>query len=306
MEMAGFKDMQLSKLMLGTVQLGLDYGIANRSGKPSYDEAKAIIACAYDGGVNCLDTAAAYGDSETVLGKALSELGILHKMIVVTKVPPIPESTSSKEADSIVETSVINSLKHLRIEVLPICLLHAEGNICFFESLLKLKDKGLIRYAGISTMTPCATKHIIGLGVIDALQIPTNILDRRFTGSGITSSAADKGLALFVRSMYLQGLLLMPEETIMSQLRDVIPVIRNLKKLADSFAMDISELAARYVWSVDGLTSALVGVDSTEQMRKNIAYFTKGPLSVDVVLEVKKTVPDLDQRILMPNMWQTG
>ena len=118
-------DLELSQLMIGSAQFGTDYGIANRSGQPSYQAILDILACAYEGGVNCVDTAAAYGSSEEVLGRALAELRIADEFIVATKVPPLPEELSSTQtADEIVEESVTRSLQRLRLEVLPICLLH--------------------------------------------------------------------------------------------------------------------------------------------------------------------------------------
>ncbi|NCC93899.1 MAG: hypothetical protein EOM10_11550, partial [Opitutae bacterium] len=86
MNTATFADYHLSRLMLGTVQFGLSYGIANRQGRPSYAVVRDILACAFEGGVNCLDTAAAYGESEELIGRALRELGLADRVIVVTKV----------------------------------------------------------------------------------------------------------------------------------------------------------------------------------------------------------------------------
>ena len=97
--------------MLGTVQLGLPYGIANRTGQPSYQEARDILACAYEGGVNCLDTAAIYGTSEEVLGRALAELGIAEEMTIVSKVHHMAQGLDVATAAAIVEESVVQSLK---------------------------------------------------------------------------------------------------------------------------------------------------------------------------------------------------
>ncbi|MCC7355482.1 MAG: aldo/keto reductase, partial [Anaerolineae bacterium] len=169
MQTRQFADLTLSRLMLGTVQFGLNYGIANKSGQPSYREARAILACAYEGGVNCLDTAAGYGTSEEVLGQALVELGIADKMVVVTKIGLIADNLEPDTIDAIVEESVTRSLKRLRLEVLPICLFHIETNFCYAESLLKLKERGLVRHVGSSCMTPEATTSIVNSGLAEAL-----------------------------------------------------------------------------------------------------------------------------------------
>jgi aryl-alcohol dehydrogenase-like predicted oxidoreductase len=206
--------------MLGTVQFGLRYGIANRNGQPSYETARAILVCAYEGGVNCLDTASAYGTSEGVIGKVLSELGIADRMVVVSKVYPMAGGFSSRQAaDAFVEESVTRSLKRLRLDVLPICLFHWEENFCYVESLLRLKEKRLVRHIGSSVMTPGVASRIVSSGLAEAVQIPASLLNHRFPRSGICEEARRRGTAIFARSVYLQGLLLMPEEDIPDESR---------------------------------------------------------------------------------------
>jgi aryl-alcohol dehydrogenase-like predicted oxidoreductase len=296
--------LSLSRLMLGTVQFGLNYGIANRVGQPTYETAREIIACAYDGGVTCLDTAALYGDSEEVLGRALSDLKIADRMTVATKVCHLADDLSASEADAIVEESVACSLRRLRLDVLPICLFHDEDNfIRYADSLLKLRDRGVVRCAGSSVTTPEAALRITRSGLADAVQMPTSVLDRRFVRSGVCEEAARQGIALFARSIYLQGLLLMPEDDVLPELADVIPVRRNLQALATQAGMSISELAVRYVLAMSGITSAVVGVDSVAQMRENVALFNKGPLPEDLFGAVADAVPDLPESILFPAKW---
>lgn len=304
MKYTAYKDLELSQLTLGTVQFGLNYGIANRTGRPSYESARDIIACAYEGGVNCLDTAAAYGESEDVLGRALSELGIKDKVHIVSKVPPMPESLTAKEADDFIEKSIEESLKRLGIDMLPICLLHREENSCYLESLAKLKDKGLIRHVGVSVMTPEATRTIVESGLAEAVQIPTNILDRRFTGTGTTRMMKDQVVGVFVRSVYLQGLILMPEAEIPENLSVVAPVLARLRRLAEDAGMNLAELAMRYVLGIEGLTSVLVGVDTVEQMQQNLSLFEHGALGVELMQAVDDIVPVLDDCVLMPNKWK--
>jgi len=299
-----FHEYELSRLMLGTVQFGLSYGIANTTGKPSYETVRGILATAFEGGVNCFDTAANYGVSEEVLGKALRELGIGQRVIVITKIVHMAKDYSSLRAvDEVVEESVVSSLKRLKLERLPICLFHAEENFRYYESLLKLKDKGLVQYIGSSTMTVEATKGIVTSGYADAVQIPTNVLDQRFIKAGIFAETKKRNVALFVRSIYLQGLLLMPEEQILRELEEVIPVRRKLSSLAAEAGMNMAELAVRYVLGLDGMTCTLVGVETISQMEQNIAFFARGPLEPDLMAAVTSVVPELSDKILVPHKW---
>ena len=105
--------MKYSLLMLGTVQFGMNYGVANTHGKPSYETVKNILKEAFDGGVNALDTAPEYGDSEEVIGKALKELGLLNKFNTVTKIPAIPKDC---DPEKFIENSLKKSLKRLQQE----------------------------------------------------------------------------------------------------------------------------------------------------------------------------------------------
>jgi aryl-alcohol dehydrogenase-like predicted oxidoreductase len=304
METKRFADFNLSRLMLGTVQFGLNYGIANTAGQPSKETVREILATAYEAGVNSLDTAAMYGTSEEVLGNVLHELDLSDKMIVVSKVRAIAEDyPSGHEVDQLVESSVVQSLKRLKLETLPICLFHREENFKYIDSLLKLKDKGLVRHVGSSVMTPKATLNILATGLAEAIQLPTNILDHRFISAGVFDLADKNNIAIFVRSIYLQGLVLMADETILPELAEVKPVLQKLRTLAREAGLSIGELAVRYILSLKGQTCTLVGVETVKQMRENIELFNRGPLPADLFMAVAKIVPTLSDHIIMPTKW---
>ena len=259
-------DLELSRLMLGTCQFGLRYGIANKSGQPDHETVRDILACAFEAGVNCLDTSPGYGTSEEVVGRALAELGIADRMAVVSKIITMAtDFSSSKAVYTFLEESVTDSLKRLRLDVLPICLFSREENLCFAEDLLKLKDKGLIRHIGVSISgrpTPESALAIIHSGLAEAVQIPTSILDLRFVRSDVYEEAKRRDVAVFARSIYLQGLVQVPENEILPELAEIVPVRRKLQHLASRAGISLSELAIRYVLSIGGVTCLLVGVDT--------------------------------------------
>lgn len=298
-------DLAFSRLMLGTVQFGMSYGIANRQGQPTYEEARAILACAYEGGVNCLDTAASYGTSEEVIGRALEELGLKDHIIVVTKLRHLRhKELTQQEAEAEIEDSVLCSLRRLRQETLPVVLFHDVEDLRYIEALLKQKEKGRVRFIGFSLSSAQAALEIIASGYAEAVQIPTNLLDYRFTRRGVFREAKKRSVVVFVRSVYLQGLLLMPEENIPALLRGVIPARRKLQQLADEAGISLAELAVRYVLGIEGVTSALVGVETLEQMQQNLAYFAKGPLDTNFMQVISEAVPDLPETIINPTLWR--
>lgn len=305
METRGFRDLRFSTLMLGTVQFGLPYGIANRTGQPSYAQVLDILRAAAEGGVNCLDTAAVYGTSEEVLGRALDELRLRDRMTVVTKVAQMAnEGITAGQADRIVEDSVTRSLRNLRLDVIPVCLFHLEGNFLrYADSLAKLRDRGLVRYIGSSVNFPGPAREILASGRAEAMQAPTSVLDHRFTRAGIPRLAVAGDAALFVRSIFLQGLLLMPEGAFLPEHAPVLPVRRALQAIAGDAGMGLAELAVRYLLALEGVVSLVVGVDTVEQLRENLGPFDRGPLPQDVRALVERTVPDLPDVILFPGNW---
>lgn len=301
---ASLDGLELSRLMLGTAQFGMNYGIANKVGQPTYEQARDIIAIAYEGGVNCIDTAAVYGSSEEIIGRALAELKLAQKMVVVTKVQHMAATiSSSKAADEIVEESVVQSLKRLQLDFIPICLFHRQDNMRYVESLLKMKEKGLVRRIGTSITTPEAAAEMVASGQAEAMQLPTSVLDYNYTRSGIIKNAADSGIAVFVRSVYLQGLILLPDEEILPELSDFIPVLQRLRRIADDAGIELAELALRYVLGIDGVTSLVIGVDTVAQMRRNLEMMVKGPLDADLTAAAAAAVPDMRRELFMPQTW---
>jgi len=287
--------------MLGTVQFGLNYGIANTVGKPSYETARDIIQAAYESGVNCLDTAAGYGDSEAVLGRALAELNLKDKMQVISKVPSVSQQNLSESAaERFIVENVEHSLTRLGIQCLAACLFHVEQDIRYIGILQKLERKGLIGGAGVSLDSNRCCNDVIAAG-IKYVQLPYNILDKRF--DAFFPLAQKNGIAVFSRSVYLQGLLLMPEDKIKESLLEVIPVRRKLACLAAEAGMDMSELCIRFVLSNPARSSVLTGVDNVEQLRHNLQLMEKGPLAAVLYQKIREAVPLLEEKIIRPHLW---
>ena len=295
--------------MLGTVQFGMNYGIANSLGKPPYDTSRDIVKCAFEGGVNCLDTAAAYGDSEEVIGRILDDLNIRSEMTVVTKVRAVPEDIAAKDVRAWVEDSLANSLKRLRTDVLPAVLLHRDADYAkAYEYLEAARDKGQVLAIGVSGGThPDITAQVVASGRVQALQIPTNYYDRRFRAAndGIIASAASRDIPVFARSAYLQGLAIMPVEEIEAKphFAEFVPVRKKLDVIAKQAGLTNCEMAMRYVLSLHGITRLLVGVDSPQQMKENLQIAAEGPLSAELVAQIDAAVPELSPKVTNPVNW---
>ena len=280
--------MTYSRLMLGTVQFGMDYGVANTSGKPSFDTVKTILREAFDGGVNALDTAPEYGDSEELIGRALKELELTGKFHTVTKIPKVPENC---DPEKFIETSLKRSLCRLQQDVLAAALIHVEQDCIYLDILKSMKDKGLIQQAGISLNT-LAYKD--SGADADCLQVPCSLLDHRFD-----HCFASGERHCFIRGAYVQGMLLMPEKGVF--VKEILEMRRKLEALG----IPMAELALRYLFAKPGSKSVLTGVETVAQLRENLRISRMSPLSASDLKEVEKIVfPPLPEICVSPWMWQ--
>ena len=295
--------LKISKLTLGTVQFGLDYGVANTSGKPTFETAKGIISKAFEGGITAFDTAAAYGESEKIIGRAFAELGITDSVTPITKISHIPEGMPDSEVGTLFEMSARASIDNLGLETLPLLLMHNELDIRHWDDLLKLRSLGLTRRVGISIDSITVADDALDLDEVEAIQVPMNMLDGRFAGNFL-AEAKKKGIAIFTRSAFLQGLLVMPVSNIKNEVfSPVLPVRRALDDIASTHGMNMPQLCLRHVASHSGVDSILFGVDTIEQLEQNLAIFAKGPLSDALIAEIDAVVPNFPETILRPLLW---
>lgn len=308
MEFNQWNGRQLSQLTLGTVQFGLPYGVANQTGQPPYSAVVDIVAATLEAGVNCLDTAAAYGESERVLGRVLRELDALENCLVVTKTRPIPDEALDDVslARKVIETSIEESRCKLGLDCLPLVLFHRERDAQFLELALELVERGWIEKVGVS----CANEPGVAAGLLDeegvaALQLPCNLLDPRHRDTDVIRRAPATDTAVFIRSVFLQGLLVMDESDIPSHLKEVIPARRQFSVIAQQAGLTLGELAIRHTLGIEGVTSVLVGVESLQQMRENLDLFERGKLPPDVQRAVDIVRPALPERIITPSLWTT-
>lgn len=199
------------KIILGTAQFGLPYGIANAQGQISRQEGAQILALAHDSGIRTLDTAIAYGNSEAALG----DLNVAGWQ-VITKLPEMPALSGSAQIAAWVETQVQDSLARLRVPSAYGLLLHRPGQLhtaqgpALYRALRDQQAAGRIEKIGISIYGPDELDNLPPEMSLDIVQAPLNILDTRMIRSGWAARLEATGCELHVRSIFLQGLLLMP------------------------------------------------------------------------------------------------
>ena len=272
-------------LGLGTVQFGQCYGVSNKNGQVSREEVAAILARAKQAGVRILDTAATYGQAETVL----STLDV-SSFRVITKTIPVNQGIPK------VLSGARQSFERLRPDTL---LVHAASDLKnqeLWSALQALKAEGLFKNIGISAYYADDPVRLAEIFRPDVLQIPFSILDQRLLRSGALARLKGLGIEVHARSIFLQGLLFL--DVLPERLRHVetrLHAIRNAVQVAGYSPLSA---ALSFVLSRPEVDVALVGITSQVELEE-ILKATEGPIAA---LDWPSLALD-DELVLTPSLW---
>ena len=288
-----------NRLALGTVQIGLPYGIANRSGQVSYDDAVTILKHARAAGLDTLDTAVGYGDSEERLGK----IGVA-KWRIVSKLPGVPESCTN--VCDWVRVTVMASLRRLRVPKLRALLLHNAKDLAgprqreLYGALGALKNEGLVEKIGLSIYGTDELDSLWGRYELDIVQAPFNIIDRRIVTSGWLDRMATAGTEVHVRSIFMQGLLLMPPAGRPNYFDRWQPLWGQWDTWLAEHELSPLQACLAFALSYPAIDRVVIGVDSPTQLDQVVAVAGAG--GVTPVLPPKSLTGD-DPDLINPSHW---
>ena len=296
-----------SKITLGTAQLGLHYGITNKQGFPSQKEALNILNHAKTGGITTFDTAPAYGKAEERLGKWIQQYRSKEDStpIIVTKLPKFDPQKNSN-ARNFVKESIHHSLKALGLKQIPLLLAHRgedllNPEIC--DSIIAAKHSGKICEFGASVYEVEVAMELIERTDIRALQIPFSIVDQKFVKSGVAAKAKKKKIAIFTRSTFLQGVLLLPDNQIPEFLQDLRKPVKKLREIAEFHRLSCANILLRAIAHHNDVTSCVVGVESIAQLKTHLASHNAGPLSSKLSEEIFGLFSEIRPEIQNPGKW---
>lgn len=287
----------VSELGIGTVELGLKYGIGERTQPPSESDAATLLHFALDHGINVIDTAQTYGNSETIIGNALRSRR--NEFVLISKVQP------NRQQPDLVHRRVDASLHALQTDWVDVMMLHfspnqSELDFESLEALARMRDTGKVRYIGASVYGCDAAKAAIRAGHFDCLEIAYSMLDRR-PELGLLDRARENNIGIIARSVLLKGAL----TERFWQLPAALAVLKNaVVRLAEiaGGAGELPGLAYRYVLSHQPPHAALVGTSSRSELQACLQYAEDGelpPATIDAVQRVSVE----DEEYLNPGHW---
>jgi 1-deoxyxylulose-5-phosphate synthase len=302
----GNTDLEVSELGLGTVEIGLDYGIpANGDNvRPAEQDAIRLLNEALDLGVTFIDTARVYGTSEELIGKALQHRR--KEYVLATKLAPIrTEDLISSGLRDQVRASVAESLRNLQTDWIDLLLIHSaptgviESSDALLTFMNELRREGSVRHIGASVYEeagPAALRR----GGFDCLQIAYSALDR--TPEELTLPlAARTGVGIIVRSVVLKGALTPRYRDLPDHLAELRNAAAAMQDLARDAGMTLPELAYRYVLESDVVS--LCGTARLEELKSAMEYVERGRLTAELVAQIRE-IEIADRRLLNPGNWQ--
>lgn len=286
----------VDRLILGAAQFGLSYGITNPSSdQVPFEETENIIRFCKANDIVQLDTAAVYGDSETVLGKLQ-----LSEMLVDTKLPPNNQFTRCCS----LRDAVNASLERLNLCSLNTLYFHSSSDLLasdvsvLEDDLEGLKSEGIIRRFGVSIYDPEELGPILDVIKPDVIQVPYNLFDNRIVSSGWAKQLSVLGIDINARSAFLQGVLLDNEE----QYHRYAPSWQPYLKLYHDWCaeLDLSKLqiALGYFFSCPYLSKVIIGVHSLDHLQQIAG-------AIETVSSIELDFPDFNapRNLFDPRTW---
>lgn len=301
------KGLDISVFSLGTVQLGMDYGLGEHTSKPTKEYAFSILDEAINKGVNMLDTANNYGDSERVIGEWLKTLDNDKRPMIVTKIGPFDHSSpEALKKDIYAQTE--KCLQTLDVDQIDILMVHNyddydKNPVVVKEVFDDIKRSGKTRFTGISVYSRHDYFDVARSG-FDSVQIPLNIFDWTQIENGGIKALADAGMMIFTRSVFLQGLVFLAPKDIDPRMDFCVPYVEKFLEFCEEFGLSPSVLAMSFALSVSGVASLVLGCQTPEQLDDNCEMIDSVRiLTNDEMQKIHEAFADIDPRVIDPRRW---
>lgn len=299
----------ISPLTLGTVSLGIPYVFFDKQDSVDKEAGKLLLKDAIELGIRCFDTAREYGIAEEIIGETMQEQS---NLVVISKFKWTKEACLDKHlAEKEAYQSVYESLQKLNLKTLPICLFHMVSAFDILkvqnilpDIMMKMKAEGLIHYAGVSLDEPLEIQYFLESPVFDVFQIPINVFDQRLYKSELWQKLVEADKIIFVRSVFLKGLLLQDPALLTGNLVDAKPYLSELKRLASQLDMSVAQFCFSYVRDLLGVSSLIIGAEKKNQLIENAKLLEGKEIPSSVREEAFRLFNDIPKHIITPRLWK--
>jgi aryl-alcohol dehydrogenase-like predicted oxidoreductase len=286
----------VNKIVLGTAQFGLKYGVNNESGKPSLGSVFEILNETYSRGIRILDTAEAYGDAHGIIG----EFHRANSKKIFKTISKLPHDFKGDFEDKIELY-----LRQLSIDFLEALMFHSyqsyEHHREKMDRMIRARNDGKIKFLGVSVYTNKEAKAVIEDDRIDLIQLPFNLFDNNNLRGEILRCAKDRGKIIHTRSAFLQGLFFLPRNTGNKIAVALSSEIDSVRRLSEEEKLPLQTIALNYCLQKEHIDGVLIGIDNVEQLKDNLQFIEQA-LSNEIVAKIDKiNIKDLN--LLNPSLW---
>lgn len=298
---------RVARLALGTAQLGMPYGIANRRGPPGRRAALSILAQAHEAGIEWLDTAPVYGEAEALVGRFLRSGNGTAAMRVCTKLPGLRADLSAAQVRAVATRCVERSRRVLNRDTIDLYLLHQSADLrrhgaALADCLGEFSRRGWIRRYGASVYAPAEARAAIDGGLGQGIQYPFNLLDRRFVTSGCAAALRAAGSLSFARSPLLQGVLGLAPAQLPVPVSAAGRYLRALSAVVAPYRMSTVAAAIAFAAQESGADWIVAGVEHPEQVAE-LAAAMQLRLPAELVGQVKRRFARVPAGVRDPRRW---
>jgi aryl-alcohol dehydrogenase-like predicted oxidoreductase len=287
----------MNRIVLGGAQLGLPYGILNGGETLSREAVARILDTAVSHGIDSIDTAIAYGQSETVIGETAQ-----NRFKIISKLPPIPSDMAN--VSQWVRRQIDASLSRLNCSSLEALLLHHPQDLIgphgseLYAAINSLLSEKIIERFGVSIYAPNELDGIIGKFNIDVVQAPLNVFDRRIIG--VTDQLSALNIEVHVRSVFLQGVLIANPKDRPQRFQPWSEHFARFDEWVHSTGMSAMACCLGFALQQPGVTKLVIGTTSKESLAE---IMTSIP---NIHLEVPADLQSSSEQLIDPRVWSVA
>ncbi len=295
----------MDRVVLGTVQFGLDYGINNKQGKPEHRASLEMLETAWEKGVRIYDTARAYGNAEEILGDFIRTHGLTGEIKVTSKLEP--NILERKEPTvAMAEEEIYETLERLGIDSLHGYLYHTPHYVRIREmvdAFRGVRELGLTQKIGVSIYEENDALFAAKLDEIDHIQVPYGIFDQRMDRCGFFDLAKKNGKEVFARSAFLQGLVFMNGREIPENISEARNYVADFDRLIQPYGINRAEASLLFSFSNPAIDGVVFGVDNRSQLLEDLEIAER-VMDSELLGKLRESFLDIEKSIIFPSLWK--